>query len=131
MATTTACDAVESHQSPLPRVRKRFCIRHAVGQRLSALLREDPDSRPTRILAREIMSTLQIRASVIRERGSAPCACTAYPGSMTRPTKSQDRAAKTGPQPEVEVDRDATDDEFERAYRMERPRWNSLADRLK
>lgn len=72
MATTTACEAVESHQRPLPGVRNRFCIRLAVGQRLPALLREDPDSRPTRILASEIISTLRTRTFVISELGSAP-----------------------------------------------------------
>jgi hypothetical protein len=31
----------------------------------------------------------------------------------------------------VECDRDATDDEFQQAYEVERLRWAYLADRLK
>jgi len=50
---------------------------------------------------------------------------------MTRSTSSHTRATDTGPQPAADVDRYATDDEFQRAYELEQPRWAHLADRLK
>jgi hypothetical protein len=52
---------------------------------------------------------------------------------MTRPTSFGVGAIDTGPEPavEIDVDRDATDDEFEQAYQVEKPRWAELADRLK
>ena len=52
---------------------------------------------------------------------------------MTRPTSFGAGAIESGPEPaiEFEVDRDATDDEFQQAYQAEKPRWAELADRLK
>jgi hypothetical protein len=46
-------------------------------------------------------------------------------GTGSRTNQPEPAAVETGP------DRDATDDEFQQAYAIEKPRWEDLADRLK